>query len=74
MAEAILYRSTAARGRVWQRCFAEALPELAFRIWPEFGNPDEVRYLAAWTLPEDLGRFRNLECCSRWPRAWTSLT
>jgi glyoxylate/hydroxypyruvate reductase len=61
MAQAILFKSTQARARVWARRFAAELPELEFRVWPEAGDPDEVRYLAAWTLPDDLGIFRNLE-------------
>ncbi len=58
---AILYKSEPARGAVWARIFAERLPDLPFRIWPEAGPPEQIRYLAAWTLPDDLPRFRNLE-------------
>lgn len=61
MTAAILFKSTAARERVWASRFAAELPELEFRAWPEIGDPDDVRYLAAWTLPDDLGLFRNLE-------------
>ena len=61
MGEAFLFKSTAARVPVWRRRFAEQMPELEFRVWPEIGDPDEIRYLAAWLLPDDLARFRNLE-------------
>lgn len=59
---ALLYKSTAERGRIWKAIFAEHAPQLDFRIWPEIGNPAEVRYLAAWELPADLvARLPNLE-------------
>ena len=61
MPEALLFRSTPQRARVWQRRFAEQLPDLEFRIWPEIGDPDEVPHpivhLANFALPEDRGDF-----------------
>lgn len=58
---AFLYKSEAARGAVWARIFAERAPELTFRIWPDVGDPAEVRFMAAWQPPDDIARFRNLE-------------
>ena len=49
-----LYKSAPERGAVWARCFAEHAPDLPFRVWPDVGDPAQVRYLAAWTLPADL--------------------
>jgi glyoxylate/hydroxypyruvate reductase A len=49
-----LYKSAAERGAVWARCFAEHAPDIPFRVWPDVGDPAQVRYLAAWTLPADL--------------------
>lgn len=49
-----LYKSDPARGAVWARFFAEHAPEVPFRIWPDVGDPAQVRYLAAWKLPADL--------------------
>lgn len=56
-----LYKSEPARGAVWARVFAERRPDLPFRIWPDGGDPAEVRFLAAWQPPDDFGRFPNLE-------------
>lgn len=57
-----LYKSDPVRGAVWAELFARKMPELPFRIWPDIGDPREVRYLAAWQPPEDLAtRFPNLE-------------
>lgn len=56
-----LYKSEPARGVVWARIFAERMPSLPFRIWPDVGDPEAVRFLAAWKPPEDLARFPNLE-------------
>ncbi|MFT8952421.1 MAG: hypothetical protein ABF979_09120 [Gluconobacter sp.] len=55
-------KSTEERARLWRPMFASALPELAFHVWPETGDPQKVRYLAAWQPPENLAEnFPNLE-------------
>jgi glyoxylate/hydroxypyruvate reductase A len=57
-----LYKANAVRGMQWARTFAARAPELLFRIWPDIGDPDEVRYLAVWKPPDDIAAtFRNLE-------------
>jgi glyoxylate/hydroxypyruvate reductase len=57
-----VYKSDPVRGAVWAELFARQMPELPFRIWPDIGDPREVRYLAAWQPPADLAeRFPNLE-------------
>ena len=57
-----VYKSAPERGAVWARHFAEHAPDVPFRLWPDVGDSAEVRYLAAWTLPPDLGTaFPNLE-------------
>ena len=56
-----LYKSAAERGAVWAQHFAAHAPEVPFRTWPDVGDPAAVRYLAAWTLPDDLTAFPNLE-------------
>jgi glyoxylate/hydroxypyruvate reductase len=57
-----LYKANAARGQQWARHFAVRAPDLPFRVWPDVGDPAEVRYLAAWTPPQNIAStFRNLE-------------
>ena len=57
-----LYKANAVRGTQWARLFAERAPELPFRLWPDVGDPAEVRYLAAWVPPENVAAtFPNLE-------------
>ena len=56
-----LYRSEPIRGAIWQRMFAEHLPDLPFRLWPDMGDKADVTYLGAWTLPDDLSEFTNLK-------------
>lgn len=58
---AFLYKSEPIRGAAWARIFAEQLPDLPFRIWPDVGRPEDIRFMAAWTLPEGMERFPNLE-------------
>jgi glyoxylate/hydroxypyruvate reductase A len=57
-----VYKADGQRGRLWAEIFRHEAPEIDFRLWPEIGNANEVRYLAAWLPPDDLGtRFPNLE-------------
>lgn len=59
---AFLYKSDPARGIEWAKLFAAKAPELPFRIWPDHGDPREIRYLAAWMPPDDImATFPNLE-------------
>jgi len=57
-----VYKSDPVRGLEWARLFAEQAPDIPFRIWPDIGDPSDVRYMAVWEPPEDLaGRFPKLE-------------
>lgn len=56
-----LFNSDARRGAIFQQAFAEALPDLPFSMDGESIDPAAVRYLITWTVPENLGRYRNLE-------------
>lgn len=55
------FHSDARRGAVFQEAFARALPDLPFSMDAAAVDPDTVRYLITWTVPEDLQRYRNLE-------------
>ncbi len=62
MTMSFVYKANPERGREWQSLFAEQAPHLAFRLWPDIGNPEDVRYLAMWEPPDNLAeRFPNLE-------------
>ena len=57
-----VYKSDPVRGAVWAQLFAEKVPHIPFRIWPDIGDPAAVRFLAAWQPPPDLAQlFPNLE-------------
>ena len=57
-----LYKADPARGAVWAQLFAQRAPQYKFRIWPDMGDPAEVRFVAAWQPPPDIERlFPNLE-------------
>ena len=57
-----LYKSDPVRGRQWAEVFQRLAPEIDFRIWPDIGTAEDVRFLAAWVPPEDLAtRFPRLE-------------
>lgn len=51
---ALLYTAAPARGQVWAGMIGRAIPELEVRLSPDQGDPADVRYLAAWTLPAGL--------------------
>jgi glyoxylate/hydroxypyruvate reductase len=57
-----VYKADPKRAAIWARMFAQGMPDTAFRVWPDVGDPAQVRFLAAWLPPEDLARtFPNLE-------------
>ncbi|MBY3140329.1 glyoxylate/hydroxypyruvate reductase A [Rhizobium laguerreae] len=56
-----LFNSDAKRGAIFAEAFARELPDIAFSMDPQSVEPDAVRYLITWTVPEDLARYRNLE-------------
>ncbi|ACP22095.1 putative dehydrogenase (plasmid) [Sinorhizobium fredii NGR234] len=56
-----LFNSDAKRGEIFAEAFSRELPEIPFSMDPATVEPDEVRYLITWTVPEDLARYRNLE-------------
>jgi glyoxylate/hydroxypyruvate reductase A len=49
-----LYKGDGRRGAIWAEQFARRMPQLPFQIWPEIGDPAEVRFLAAWQPPENI--------------------
>ncbi len=38
-----VYNADPERGREWERLFAQHAPDIAFRHWPKYGDPAEVR-------------------------------
>jgi len=57
----LLYHGERERGLKWQALFAEQAPDLPFRLWPDIGDPAEIRYVATWqALPELLVKLPNL--------------
>jgi glyoxylate/hydroxypyruvate reductase A len=59
---AFLYKGDGRRGAIWAEQFARRMPGLPFRIWPELGDPAQVRFLATWQPPANIAQaFPNLE-------------
>jgi glyoxylate/hydroxypyruvate reductase A len=56
-----LFNSDAKRGAIFEQAFAEALPDLPFSMDAANVDPDDVRYLITWVVPENLARYSNLE-------------
>ena len=56
-----LFNSDARRGAVFADAFARELPDVPFTMDAATVDPDAVRYLISWTVPDNLGRYRNLE-------------
>jgi glyoxylate/hydroxypyruvate reductase len=51
---ALLYKADPVRGEHWRRLFAEHAPDIEWRAWPDIGDPQDIRYLAAWQAPDDV--------------------
>ncbi|WP_417711282.1 2-hydroxyacid dehydrogenase [Roseibium aggregatum] len=58
---AFLFNSDVARGAVFREVFARELPDLQFCQSAEEIEPEKVRYLITWTVPDDISRYTNLE-------------
>jgi glyoxylate/hydroxypyruvate reductase len=58
---AFLFNSDAARAAVFREIFARELPDLEFFHSGDEVEPEKVRYLITWTVPDDISRYRNLE-------------
>jgi glyoxylate/hydroxypyruvate reductase A len=57
-----VYKADPKRAATWAQLFARRLPQLPFRVWPDIGDPQQVRFLAAWLPPDELAAtFPNLE-------------
>jgi glyoxylate/hydroxypyruvate reductase len=50
----LLYMADPKRGKLWAQLFAQKAPDIAFRLWPDSGDPTTVRYLVAWQPPRDV--------------------
>ena len=62
MRPVFVYKADGQRGRQWADIFRRDAPEIDFRLWPDVGHAQAVRYLAAWEPPADLDtRFPKLE-------------
>ena len=56
-----LFNSDARRGAIFADAFARELPDVPFTIDAATVDPDAVRYLITWTVPDNLARYSNLE-------------
>ncbi|MDX8479764.1 glyoxylate/hydroxypyruvate reductase A [Mesorhizobium sp. VK24D] len=56
-----LFNSDPRRGVIFAEAFSKELPDLRFAMDAATVDPDAVRYLITWTVPENLARYRNLE-------------
>jgi glyoxylate/hydroxypyruvate reductase len=58
----ILYYSESDSPEPWQEAFARELPGIEFRVWPDSGPPENVRYALVWNPPRGfLAQFPNLK-------------
>ncbi|MDL2405780.1 glyoxylate/hydroxypyruvate reductase A [Rhizobium calliandrae] len=56
-----LFSSDARRGHIFREAFARELPDIPFSMDPPSVDPEAVRYLITWTVPDELPRYSNLE-------------
>lgn len=56
-----LFNADAKRGEIFRQALAAEFPDLPFSMDASSVDPDVVRYLITWTVPDDIDRYRNLE-------------
>jgi glyoxylate/hydroxypyruvate reductase len=58
----ILFCSDSDPPEPWRRAFFRAFPSMAFRVWPDLGPPESIRYAVVWRPPAHLlGSLPNLK-------------
>lgn len=58
----VLHVGDEERGRLWRDAVQSALPEVRFECWPDVLQPEDIRHVIAWTLPQEvLAALPNLE-------------
>ena len=57
----LLCNLDSARAAAFAVVFERALPEVPLSLDPASVDPDDVRYLLSWQVPEDVDRYPNLE-------------
>ncbi|MCB8877109.1 2-hydroxyacid dehydrogenase [Acidisoma silvae] len=50
----LLYVCPTVPAEPWVKAFAESLPDVEIRVWPDIGNPAEVTYAFVWHPPSVL--------------------
>lgn len=50
----VLHLGPTERGESWRDAIAAALPEVRLELWPHFENPQDIRHVVAWTLPDEV--------------------
>ncbi|WP_343315856.1 glyoxylate/hydroxypyruvate reductase A [Brucella sp. BE17] len=58
---AFLFNSDTVRGAIFREAFERSLPDVEFFQAGEDVDPDQIRYLISWVVPDDIARYRNLE-------------
>ena len=58
----LIFCSQSDDSRVWKAAFADCMPELEFRVWPDFGERQSVEIALVWDPMQDqLLEFPNLK-------------
>lgn len=58
----ILFYSEADSAQPWREAFGRELPHIPFRVWPDTGALEDIRYALVWKPPPGLlARFPNLK-------------
>lgn len=56
-----LFNSDAERGKIFREVFANEVPHVEFVQGGDDVDPERVKYLLVWTVPEDISKYKNLE-------------
>mgnify|MGYP002621281106 CR=1 FL=1 len=60
---ALLFKSNSDSAARWEKELRAHIPDLDFRVWPDYGDPADIDFALVWGMPAgEFHKFPNLRC------------
>jgi phosphoglycerate dehydrogenase-like enzyme len=60
---ALLFKSNSDSAARWEKELRTHIPDLDFRVWPDYGDPADIDFALVWGMPAgEFHKFPNLRC------------
>lgn len=60
---AVLFKSNSDSAARWAQEIRKLVPDVDFRIWPDYGDPADIKFALVWGMPiGEFQKFPNLRC------------